>query len=124
MLVIASLYIFLPQQIISIYLKDTILEQNIFDLATVLLFITAFSQVADAIRNVGIGALRGLHDVWTPMWMNIALLWLFALPNAYFLGFIMGYGVIGLNVGFFIAFMLGALLMTWRFKFVNQMLSV
>ncbi len=78
MLFIAGLYIFFPKQIISIYLTDTILEQGVFDLAAIVLFITAFSQIADAIRNVGIGALRGLHDVWMPMWMNIALLWLLA----------------------------------------------
>lgn len=124
MLCIAGVYVFLPRQIISVYINDSISAQRLFDMATIVLFITAFSQIADAIRNVGIGALRGLNDVWMPMWMNIVLLWLLALPCAYFLGFTMGYGIVGLNVGFLIAFMIGALLMTWRFKFINQRVTL
>ncbi len=122
MLVIAGVYIFLPKQIIGIYLTDSLSEQGIIELATIVLSITAFSQIVDAIRNVGIGALRGLHDVWMPMWMNMALLWLFALPSAYFLGFTLGYGVVGLNLGFLIAFLIGAILMTLRFRLINQKL--
>lgn len=124
MLVIAGVYIFLPKKIIAIYMSDDNLVQSIVELATLVLFIAAFSQIADAIRNVSLGALRGLNDIWTPMWMNIALLWLVALPGAYFLGFTMGYGVVGLNLGFLIAFMIGALLMTRRFRLVNQKMAL
>lgn len=124
MLVIAGVYIFLPKQIIGIYLSDASFAQNILELATMVLFITAFSQIADAIRNVGVGALRGLNDIWIPMWMNMALLWLLALPVAYFLGFTMGYGVVGLNLGLFIAFILGAFLMIWRFRLMNEKIAV
>lgn len=112
---VASVYLMTPLAIISLYLNET--QESLIHLATIMLSIIAFSQIADAVRNVAISALRGMHDVWYPMWINFILLWGFALPCAYLMAFPFKQGLIGINIGFLIAFFLGALLMMRRFYY-------
>jgi len=115
---IALIYLIAPISIIALYIAKPIqiANKNMVKLAELMLGILAFSQIVDAIRNVVIGSLRGLHDTWKPMWINVVLLWGVAIPCAYVLGFTLKQGVIGLNVGFLITFALGAGLMLWRFN--------
>lgn len=114
---IALLYVLLPHAIIGLYLNpDMPGYAQLLPLASGLLTLVAVSQGLDALRNVMLAALRGLPDIWWPMWLNMALLWLFGLPLCYVLAFVLGQGQWGLNLGLLISFAAGALLMVRRFQ--------
>jgi len=113
MVLIAVAYLVTPMAIISLYLDSS--QESLVHMAVVMLSIIAFSQIADASRNVVISALRGIQDIWWPMWINFIVLWVFALPLAYVLAFPLHYGLMGLNLGFLVAFIVGAWFMIRRF---------
>lgn len=116
MLALAMVYLLLPRTIIDLYLTPDIPEYpHLLALATSMLAIVAFSQGFDALRNLMLAALRGLPDIWFPMWLNMALLWGFGLPLCYVLAFVFDQGQWGINGGLLIAFTLGAVLMLRRF---------
>ncbi|CDG16644.1 MATE family efflux transporter [Xenorhabdus doucetiae] len=116
MIAIAVVYLLNPLAIIGLYLNLGA-EENaaLIELAKVMLVIVAFSQIADAVRNLLMAVLRGLRDVWYPMWVNMGLLWIFGLPVSYLLAFPLKQGQQGINIGFLITFLLGAILMMVRF---------
>lgn len=116
MLGIALVYLLFPRAIIDLYLTPDMVDYSqLVSLATAMLAIVAFSQGLDALRNLMLAALRGLPDIWYPMWLNMALLWLFGLPLCYLLAFGLGQGQWGVNGGLLITFGMGALLMLRRF---------
>ncbi|UVS82794.1 multidrug transporter (plasmid) [Burkholderia glumae] len=114
--VLALLYLLEPKAVIGLYL-DPAASGNapLVRLASTMLAVTAFAQLFDGARNQLLAALRGLRDVWMPMWTNMALLWCVGLPSAYVLAFPFGLGLLGINLGFLSAFALGAVLMLARF---------
>lgn len=121
MSVIALIYFIMPLPIIDLYIDiHAPANSALVSLAVLLFVIVAFSQIADALRNVLIGALRGLHDMQVPMWLNAVTLWLFAIPIAYLFAFHFNQGLIGLHLGFLFAFILGGGLLFWRFNFMTQ----
>ncbi|MDD0972519.1 MATE family efflux transporter [Pseudomonas fontis] len=116
MLAIALVYLLLPRTIIDAYLTPDMPDYpHLLTLATSMLAIVAFSQGFDALRNLMLAALRGLPDIWLPMWLNMALLWVFGLPLCYVLAFVFDQGQWGINAGLLITFTLGAVLMLRRF---------
>lgn len=116
MLGIAGIYLLVPGAIIDLYLTPSMDRYpQLLQLATAMLAIVAFSQGLDALRNLMLAALRGLPDIWYPMWLNMALLWLFGLPLCYMLAFHFGQGQWGINGGLLITFAIGAVLMLRRF---------
>lgn len=116
MMLIALLYLGLPSKIIELYLTHHVFSDPLYHLGTILLGILAMSQLIDAIRNLTIGALRGLQDIWVPMGLNLIALWVIGIPCCYLLAFPLHQGIIGLNIGFLIAFSFGMILMVLRFK--------
>ena len=65
-----------------------------------MLCITAISQCFDGVRNVLAGAYRGLQETKTPMFVGTIALWFLSIPIAYYLGFIMHDGAVGVRWGF------------------------
>ena len=63
----------------------------------------------DGLRNILTGSLRGLGNTRTPMIIDILGLWLVGLPLSYFFGFTMGYGPVGLRVGFMLGYFVSAM---------------
>ncbi len=114
--VVALLYLIAPQVVSGLYLRPGGGSHALLaDLATTMLAVTALTQLLDGARNQLLAALRGLRDVWTPMWINMALLWCAGLPLAYVLAFTLRLGLLGINLGFLAVFGIGALLMLARF---------
>lgn len=82
----------------------------------VLLRVAAAFQLFDGLQVVTTGALRGLGDTRTPMFVNLVGHWLIALPIAAVGGFTLGYGVVGLWVGLCVGLTLVGLFLlgVWR----------
>lgn len=113
MVLIALVYLIFPQMLINIYLETNNPHYSaVLSLTTVLLLITAISQCFDGIRNVLVGGYRGLQETRKPMMISTIMLWSISIPLAYFLGFVLQKGAVGVRWGFTIGIMLGAIFIT------------
>ncbi|OGT07093.1 MAG: hypothetical protein A2103_02485 [Gammaproteobacteria bacterium GWF2_41_13] len=83
--------------------------------ALLFLAIGGIAQVADTIRFIALGALRGLKDTRTPMWISVIIFWGIALPLGYLLGFVFHGEGAGLWLGVLISLILGAGVLWWRY---------
>jgi MATE family multidrug resistance protein len=116
MVLIALCYWFMPMKIMQLYINPSQMSnKSLLNTTETMLALLAVTQIIDAVRNLFIGALRGLEDVRQPMWINIIILWGLGIPCSYLLGFKLNQGIFGINMGFLIAFTLGAFLMLHRF---------
>jgi MATE family multidrug resistance protein len=119
MVVTCSLMWFAPKLVLSIYV-DVDAPQNaaLVGFAMQFLVIAAAFQLADGAQAVAAGALRGLQDTRTPMFIALFGYWVAGYGTSIYLGFwtpMAGVGVwIGLAVGLLVA---AILLMTrWRYR--------
>ncbi len=65
-------------------------------LAVLLMPIAGVFQVFDGLQVVSIGLLRGLGDTRVPMIVNVVGFWCIGMPVSLTLGFVVGYGAVGL----------------------------
>ena len=80
------------------------------------MFITmSFIQFADGLHSIALGALRGQLDNRMPNLISITVYWVFALPLAYSVGFVMGFGPSGVFAGYAIGVLAAALILQLRF---------
>lgn len=117
MMVIAILYVSVPDGVISLFLdRDRGGNMRVFQLAVGLLMIAAVLQVVDCAQNIGIGLLRGLGDVTTSFKMTLMGYWLVGLPCAYLVGVTLGYGILGVWVGLLCGLSVTACLLLYMFE--------
>jgi MATE family, multidrug efflux pump len=85
--VMALLMWSVPRELVTLFLKDEPANAMVIALAVSFLRVAAAFQLVDGAQVIGAGMLRGLHDTRWPL--------LFAL---------VGYWVVGLGIGFWLAF--------------------
>ncbi len=90
MAIMAILMWMFPRELITLFLDDDPANQRVIELGIAFLAVAAAFQIVDGAQVVGAGMLRGLHDTRVPM--------IFAL---------VGYWVVGLGVGVWLAFYRG-----------------
>ena len=88
-------FLLIPGRLMRLFTVDV----TVVDLGVTLLFVAAIFQIFDGLQGVLTGALRGLGDTRTPMFLNLAGHWAFGLPLGYTICFVWGYGVVGLWIG-------------------------
>jgi len=87
-------------------------DPAVISLGVSLLFIAAYFQLADGVQVVSTGILRGAGDTATSMTVNLIGHWFVGIPVGYTLCFPLGWGVIGLWVGFLVGlFSVGLILL-------------
>ncbi len=108
----------IPRVIIRIFTPNP----DIIQTGVHLLFAAAFFQMFDGIQVVATGALRGTGETRIPMFAAVVCYWLLGLPVGYYLGFTLGWGVLGLWVGLSASLIaMGSyLVLTWRRKVSNK----
>lgn len=89
-------------------------------LAATLLTIGATFFIVDGIQTIAAGALRGLNDTRIPMIFAAMSFWLLGFVACYALGFSAQLGVTGVWMGFTVAIVLYALLLTLRFDLLTR----
>ncbi len=104
----------------TLYVGDT----DVIAIASPLLIIVGLFQLADGTQVVCIGALRGMQDVKIPSLLIFISYWVIGLPLGYWLGFILGYGAVGIWSGLFIGLMATAIAMFLRLQLMlNRLLK-
>lgn len=84
-------------------------------LAGLLVVIAGVYQISDAIQSVSLGALRGLLDNKVPLVANAVCYWVLSLPTVYLLTFPLGWGAVGVWVGYLPWMVLTGLFFLGRF---------
>ncbi len=88
--------------------------------ATGTLRFAGFFVALDAMMGVAMGALRGLGDVWMPMWLQAAAFWFVAVPAGWFAGLTLNLGAIGLFIGIGAGILASLALLLPRFHLVAE----
>ncbi len=115
MLIVMCIYLLIPNTLIQLYLgKGALVDPYVEHLAKLLFIVSAFAMFFDAIRNVSMGALRGVYDSRYPMYLGLVIMWLIGLPLAYGFGFSLHGGVVGFALANLIAVILAAGLLIYR----------
>lgn len=112
---VASTFFFLvPEQIIRLFIDDP----EVLSVGASLLVVAALFQLFDGVQVITTGILRGLGDTKTPMVAALVTHWLLGIPAAYYLCFILDWGVVGLWCGFLVSFTLVSviLIMVWIYR--------
>lgn len=104
------------QQVIGVYLDIHNPENaNIFALAVPMLIVSAIAQLLDGIQRVAMGALYGLQDTRVPMLLSGLAFWGIGLTSGYLLGFLWGFGGVGLWTGQSLGVAMAGVIFVWRF---------
>jgi MATE family multidrug resistance protein len=112
----AMLFWLVPEWLIALFLdNDEQKAPEVIAYAVPLLLITALFHLFDNAQAVGAGLLRGLKDTRVPMWLAIVSYWVVGFPLAYGLGFIAGWGGIGVWCGLAAGLAFAAVAMNGRF---------
>jgi len=115
MTVPAAMFVFLPRLIASIYTADAAVR----DLAAVLLPLAGAFQLFDGTQVVCFGALRGAGDVHVPAIANAVGYWLLGLPVGWWLAFHAGWGGAGIWLGLVIGLAVVAGLLLARVAWIS-----
>lgn len=109
-----SLRMYLPW----IYIDD----ENVVNIAAKLLIIAGLFQISDGIQVVVLGALRGLQDMFIPMWLVFISYWVIGFPICYYLGIMTSLGTFGVWIGLLISLTVSATLLFLRFQHLTKRL--
>jgi len=107
----AVLFILLKDFLPTLFIKDS----EVISIAASLIVIGALFQISDGIQAVGLGVLRGLTDVKSPMLITFIAYWVIGLPSGYYFGFSMEMGAVGVWIGLLIGLSVAAVVLTFRF---------
>jgi MATE family multidrug resistance protein len=114
----ASVMVFFPGFVVSIYTADAAIAA----VAVGLLFYAAIFQLSDGIQICSAGILRGYKDTLVPMWINVLSYWAIGLTLGYYLTFTREMGPAGMWIGMIAGLSVGAVLLTARFLARSSML--
>lgn len=84
-------------------------------LASSLLVYGALFQISDATQAIGVGLLRGIRDVRMPTLFVAIAYWMIGIPVGYFLAFHLQLGAAGIWLGFVIGLTISSVLLNSRF---------
>lgn len=89
-------------------------NRAVIDLAVRFLAFAAIFQIADGAQTVGAGMLRGLHDTRVPMLLAAIGYWVLGVPIGAFLAFVVGLKGVGVWMGLATGLTTVAILLTLR----------
>lgn len=115
--VIGIAYCLFPEWIVNLDISPTAPSRAaILSLTTKLLFIAAIYQIAEAIRIVAMGALRGMKDTRIPMINSFFSFWVVGFSLSYLFGLLLKGQAAGLWWGVTLGIISGAVFLVARYQ--------
>ncbi len=110
------LFVGLPEPLIAAFLDpDDPARSEIITLGITLLILAAIFQLVDGAQVIALGLLRGVQDAGMPMVLAAISYFGIGLPAAYVLGFVTGWGAVGIWLGLVLGLAGAAVLLNHRF---------
>jgi putative efflux protein, MATE family len=88
---------------------------RVLEIAGPFIVVAGFFQLVDGLQSIASGLLRGLKDARVPMLLALISYWPIGFLLAWLLAFPLGYGGIGIWIGFLIGLASAAVMLTARF---------
>ena len=114
MALMALLIWFVPRPLMTLFLEDSPANAHVIALGVAFLGVAAIFQVVDGAQVVGAGILRGLHDTRVPMMFTFLGYWVIGLGFGLWLAFRSGWGGVGIWTGLALGLAIVAVLMLSR----------
>lgn len=95
-------------------------NKEVVFIAGQLLIVAAVFQISDGIQVVVLGSLRGLQDVYVPMYMTFISYWVIGFPISIYLGLYTDYGATGIWIGLLAGLTVAAFLLFGRFNYLSK----
>ena len=105
-----------PRTLVGLFLEEHARHGRVADLAVQFLTIAAIFQIFDGAQVVGAGMLRGLHDTRVPMIFAFVGYWVIGLGSGVWLAFVAGWQGAGIWIGFALGLGIVAALMIGRWS--------
>ena len=110
------LFVAVPEPLIAAFLDPVDpARADIIAMGITLLILAAIFQLVDGAQVVALGLLRGVQDARVPMVLAAVSYFGIGLPAAYVLGFVVGWGAIGIWIGLVVGLAGAAVLLNHRF---------
>lgn len=90
-------------------------ETPVIAAAAHLLILAAVFQISDSTQAIGVGLLRGIHDVKVPTLFVILAYWVIGIPTGYVLAFPLGLEATGIWIGLVFGLTISAIMLNLRF---------
>ena len=119
-LLAAIIVITLPSLIISLFLPGHAATPQITHTAKWLLYLCLISSLADGVRNIITGGLRGYFDTRFAMILGLICIWGISIPTAALCAFTLNFGVYGITTGFILGITICAIIINVRYRFIKQ----
>ncbi len=115
-LVMMVVYLAIPEQMVGLFVApDDPARPEILEVGSKFLIVAALFHLVDGAQVVALGLLRGLHDTRRPMVYAALSYWAVGIPVSYVMGFVLGWGGVGIWLGLVVGLTLAAALMLGRF---------
>ena len=111
-----------PRELVGLFLDDTAANARVIELAISFLVVAAAFQIFDGSQVVAAGMLRGLHDTRVPMLFALLGYWVIGIGVGVWLAFARGWNGVGIwtglatGLGIVAALMLGRWVLRERFR--------
>lgn len=108
----AILFSVFRHQLPQAFTKNT----DVQTMAALLLLFAAIFQISDSTQAIGAGLLRGIKDVKTPTLLIGIAYWVIGIPVGFFLAFQLGFGAAGMWAGLITGLSFASLFLITRFN--------
>jgi MATE family multidrug resistance protein len=95
-------------------------DPEVISIAVNIFYVVVFFEIFDGLQVTALGALRGLTDTGKPMFIAIISYLFISVPVAYFAGFILNLGEMGLMSGFAFGLLVAAIFFIRRFSLLTK----
>ncbi len=111
-----AVFLLMPATLITAFLDPgEPRKDEIIAIGTGLLVVAALFQLVDGLQAIALGVLRGVQDTAAPMVIAGISYWALGIPISYVLGFVFGWGGIGVWLGLVTGLGAAAVLLMLRF---------
>jgi len=94
------LFLTIPEALMSLFMNGSDPQKpEILAIGVGLMAMAALFQLVDGVQAIALGLLRGVQDTTMPMLIGVFSYWGVGMSASYILGFVMGYGGIGVWLG-------------------------